>query len=404
MLDVLSDTWQQIQEELRRRAGDAAYQAWLQSLRPMALERGICYLEAPNRMVCDRVRTLFTPLLSQCLSEGFGGAKMGVHINPAPESLMPGALEVSPTQPVVDPANETAVRVLESLLEDRGRLPGQLFLFYGSPGVGKTFLLRWWADLNPDKPRVWDGLKLRQAFQVCIRDQRSQALVEELVAHQSLVIDGVHRFAGHARAQRELLRALRRRAELELPTLVTSRHHPGDTWRIDKGLQSHLMSGFVHEIQNPSHAARLHYLRALEGSASSNGRAGAVEQLARQVQGSYQDLREAWVMQHHGLDRAAGSNYLRLIDPGQVFRRILRRCSERLGVSEEELRGKGQARRITLARQALCWVGVQEGLSQAEIARHLGGRTRASVSYSIQKIERRMAEDASVRAMVEGLL
>ena len=63
MLALLKETWVRIQADLKSRAGDAAYDAWLQALRPLALERGTVYLESENRMACDRVQRLYTPLL-----------------------------------------------------------------------------------------------------------------------------------------------------------------------------------------------------------------------------------------------------------------------------------------------------------------------------------------------------
>ncbi len=52
MLVLLRDSWDKIQLELRTQAGGAAYESWLHELRPLALERGICYLEARNRLTC----------------------------------------------------------------------------------------------------------------------------------------------------------------------------------------------------------------------------------------------------------------------------------------------------------------------------------------------------------------
>ena len=80
------------------------------------------------------------------------------------------------------------------------------------------------------------------------------------------------------------------------------------------------------------------------------------------------------------------------------------RVVERLDIPIDELLGKGQVRRVTLARQALAWLAVRNGLSQAEVGRYMNGRSRASISYSIKTIEKRMAESTEIRKLVEGLL
>ena len=403
MLVLLRDSWDRIQPELRTKAGDAAYGSWLHELRPLALERGICYLEARDRLTCERVQRLFAPLLEDCLSREIG-TRIAVRVTPRVDSLIPDRLEVGPTRPVIDDSNRTAFLVLKALLEDRSDLPARLFLFWGPRGCGKTFLLSWWRHRARPRPRVYDGLTLRKAFQVTIRDGRVNELREELSADVPLVIDGIHRLSGFSRAQSELRSVLTARAKLEQPVLLTSRWHPKEIWKLEPELESHLVSGFVVDMDLPGPAARLQYLRALSGSASRNGRADTVETMAQQVQGGYLDLRRAWALQKHGLADERHSGYLQLIDPGTVFRRLHGQVASRLGVLEQDIVGRSQQRKVSFARQVLAYLCVQEGLSQAEVGRYLGRRSRAAISYCIKTLEGRMVRSAEIRQQVEGLL
>ena len=403
MLSLLREIWGRVQEDIKSKAGDAAYGSWIADLRPLALERGTCFLEAPSRMACERIQRLYAPLLEECIS-GEMGTRISVRVSPAPDAVLSDDLEVSPTRPVVDECNKTSFLVLQNLVEKTPGLPSNLFLFYGEAGVGKTYLLRWWRDLSGDRAVIRDGLALRKAFQIKVRDQKVADLEQELTDPRPLVIDGVHRFSRHRRAQRELGRILKARGALDILTLITSRWHPREIWDLDPVLESFLLSGFVSQIKLPGHSARLRYLRALEGSAARNGRASAVETLARKVSGSFRDLQRAWALERHGLQHERHGRYLQLIDPSREFRRILDRVVERLGVPREELLGKGQARRITRARQALAWLLVKAGLSQAEVGRHMNGRSRAAISYCVKTIEKRMANSHEVRKLVEGLL
>ena len=126
--------------------------------------------------------------------------------------------------------------------------------------------------------------------------------------------------------------------------------------------------------------------------------------MAREVRGSYTDLQRAWTLERHDLTHPRHSEYLTLIDPAREFRRLRDRVSERLDIPLDELLGKGQVRRVTLARQALAWLAVRSGLSQAEVGRYMNGRSRASISYCIKTIEKRMADSSDTRLLVEGLL
>ena len=126
--------------------------------------------------------------------------------------------------------------------------------------------------------------------------------------------------------------------------------------------------------------------------------------MARQVQGSFRDLQRAWTLERHDLQHPRHSDYLKLIDPAREFRRIRDRVAEQLDIPVDELLGQGQQRRLTLARQVLAWLALRAGLSQAEVGRYMNGRTRASISYCIKTIEKRMATSAETRLLVEGLL
>ena len=398
MLELLRQTWIRAQDAVRDRAGNAAFEAWLSELRPIALERGICYLEGKSRLVCERVERLFQPLLEEELSREFG-TRISINLVPSTEALLAHQLEVGPSRPIVDDSNKTAFLMLESLLSDKP-LPTNLFFFYGPAGCGKTFLLRWWAQQIAGKPRRFEGEGLVRAFQACLRDRRLTDLRGELVERRPLVIDEIHRVSGHRRLHRELLSALKEREHAAQPVLLASRWHPREIWKLDPDLASYLTSGFVTQLDYPGPEARLRYLRALEGAPSRNGRAPQIEEMARQVRGSYQDLRQTWAMQR----QPAPGRYLRLIDPRSVFETVKARVAAGLDVTSDELVGKGQGRRVSFARQVLCYLCVHEGLSRAEVGRFLGGRSRAAVSYATKTLERRMVDSPEVRARVEEFL
>ncbi len=401
MLTLLREVWTRVQGELCSRSGQSAYEHWLAELKPLAIERGVCLFEARNRMICDRVHRLYQPLLEELLSQDLG-TRVSVQLIPAPEPLAPEELGFGPKHPIVDQSNKTAVLMLKSLLEDGG-LPSRIHVLYGPPEAGKTFLLSWWGALNRVRPKILTGEKLVATFQAAMRDRRLPELRDELSAPVPLVLDEIHRVAGHARIQQELAELLARRAGMEQPVLIGSRHHPQQIWRTESTFTSHLMAGFLCRIDYPGPEARLHYLRALEGSASRNGRASPIEAMASSARGSYAELRRIWQLERKGLG-VAKAPYLRLIGPGAVFRRLSERVATRLGCTVADLQGPARARQLSFARQALSWLCVQEGLSQAEVGRYLGGRSRAAVNYMIRALEQQMAKSEEVRERVEGLL
>ncbi len=401
MLSLLLDTWERIRPELRQKAGTAVFDAWLSLLKPIALERGVLHLEAKNRLVCEHVTKFYADLISDCLEVGLG-TRVTLSVEPAPESLIPDELEVGPQQPVIDGSNRTMALVLQALLEERV-LPSNLFFFHGPAGTGKTFLVEWFRQKRKKKIRAFTGESLTKAFQACMRDRRLDEIHAELTWDRPLIVEEVHRMSGYIRVQQEFAKVLDVRARLRQPTIITSRWHPRDIWKLDRGIETYLLSGFVARLDIPGPSARLAYLRALEGAPSRNGRADVIEKLAREVTGGYPELRRAWALQKHGAP-AQKSRYWQLLEPRSAFDRLLDRTIEGFDVPREEIVGQSQKRRASQARKVLSWLCIQEGLTRAEVGRYLGGRTRAAISYAVKSLEREMAADDELQRRVQAML
>ncbi len=401
MRALVESTWDRVQPALRAVVGEAVHEAWLKALRPLALERGVLHLEAQNRMVCERVDQLYRELLEREVSREFG-TPIAVEIVPAPDSLVPDALEVGPSRPIIDGSNRTAWLVIQALVDGRS-MPSRLFLFHGPEGCGKTFLLQFWRKARRGPVLWFDGPQLVKAFQQALRERRVAAFRDELCQDVDLVIDELHRVAGHLRIQQELTRVLEARAELSAVTLLSARWHPRDVRDFDEALRTWLLAGFVTRVEPPSVGGRLAFLRALEGTRSRNGRADAIERLARDVQGSFPDLRKAWALDRHRSHPYIERKYFELIDPRRAFDRSPVKVAEAFGVEAEEIASDSQRRRASQARKVLCWLCVRSGLSRAEVGRYLG-RTRAAISYAMKSFEQDLLEDAALRGRVEALL
>lgn len=402
MLPVLEECWMRAKAVVRERAGEAAYAAWLVDLRPVLLERSTAYFEAPNRMAADRVRALFRPLLEEVLSADLG-TELAVELQ-AHEAARFDELEVSPQHPVVDESNNAAHLVLKSLAAGHALLAGQ-FLLHGPSGVGKSFLLRWWSQHHAQRPMWFDLPALLLAFQAAHQEARVDGLQDELLADRPLVIDEVHRVAGKPKLQQFLIRVLRGREGLRSPTLFGSRWHPKEIRDIEPTLATLLVAGFVVAVDRPGPLGRLRYLRALEGAPSRNGRAIAIEVLARDCPGTYPELRAAWAKSRaaNGSGRALPPKYLELIDPARVFARLRDQVAERFGVTAQDLLGKSQGRAVSRARKVLAFVALNHGLRGSEVGRFLGGRTRAAVSYMAKSLQAELATSAELKALTEGL-
>ena len=409
MLPLLEESWTRVQDTLRDRVGSATFEAWLQGLRPVLLERGTVYLEAESRLAADRVRALFCGAIAEVLSQDFG-TELKVEIQ-SQDTARFDTLEVSPQHPVIDDGNRTAHLVLQSLIPGQNRLPfegeaprtrlvpASLYVLHGPSGVGKTFLLKWWREQMPLRSLWYDLPALLKVFQRVHQDKRVPELFEELIAELPLVIDEAHRLSRKPKLQAFVQQVLEARAAHGAPTILASRWHPKDVRDLDASLQSSLMAGFVAGVERPGPLGRLRYLRALEGTPSRNGRAPQIEALAQKTVGGYPELRAAWA-QSRGA--ALPQRYLELIDPRTVFHRVRDRVADRFDVRAADLCGKSQSRTVSRARKVLAKVCQQQGLKGSEIGNFLG-RTRAAVSYMVLSLDKELQRDPELRQLVEEL-
>ncbi len=399
MQAVLESTWSRVQPALRAAVGDAVHAAWLEPLRPMFLERGVLHVEAPNRLVAERVTQLYGELVEREVSAAFGTA-IRVSVTAAPRAMLPDELEVGPLQPIIDKSNQTAWLLLQALHDGRS-LPSRQFLFHGPAGCGKTFLLGWWRS-SRDGVRWRDAQELVAAHAAVRRERRVTAWREELIEPEQLVVDEVHRLAGHARVQLDFAHVIEQRSAQERVTLLASRWHPREIRALDERLRTWLLAGFVTQIEAPGPEARIAYLRALEGPPSRNGRAEAIHELAASTQGGFPELRRAWVVERQGERGQVQQRYFELIDPRATYERVRAAVAAAFDVTLEELGGDTQRRRVSQARKVLAMLCVRAGLSRAEVGRYLD-RTRAAVSYMIQSLEAELVGDPELAARIEGV-
>lgn len=420
MLLLLEECWSRVQDTLRERVGAATYDAWLAGLRPVLLERSTVYLEADSKLAADRVRALFATTLTEILSKEIG-TDLKLEIQ-AREVDRLEELEVSPQRPIIDDGNRTAYLVLQSLLPaNRQRadsvelgaerlefggdvqahrlVPSSLYVFHGPPGVGKTFLLKWWREQMPLRSMWFDMIDLLRAFQRVSQERRVDEFREELSADLPLVIDELHRIAHKPGLQAFVQSVIEAREAKGSPTIISSRWHPREVRDFNESLSSSLLAGFVASIERPSALGRLRYLRALEGKPSRNGRAPQIENLAQKVTGGYPELRVAWAASR---GRDLPPRYLNLIDPACVFGRVRDRVAERYGVAATDLCGKGQGRALSRARKIMALLCQQQGLSGGEIGRFIG-RTRAAVSYMLLSLQKELDKSPELRREVEDL-
>ena len=76
------------------------------------------------------------------------------------------------------------------------------------------------------------------------------------------------------------------------------------------------------------------------------------------------------------------------------------------GLSASDLTGPSRIRQVAEARQAAAWVlrRAYTAISLQEVGRLLGGRDHTTIIHAVAQVERRMADNAMLRAQLHSLL
>ncbi len=297
-------------------------------------------------------------------------------------------------RPLVDAGNRTAWLLLRGLAERRDPLLADMnpIFFFGGPGVGKTYLIRWFLRRAGVPAMTFDALDLHGRIARRLREGGLPALRRGLARARLFVLDEVHRLQGKFRTQEEvasLCDELRARGCL---LLMAGRHHPREIHRLGPKLSSRFLGGFVVEVGKPGLELRRRFAERL------GLRPGAEREALVRRSGSFGDILGE-LAAGTGLGTASGK-------PGeQEFERLVAslesRVAECFGCEREALRNGETDRRSSTARQVLAYLAREAGLSGASIARRLGWKSASSVHYALKKVRARLDSDPAFLKRVE---
>lgn len=439
--------WERVLARVQGLVSDQVYETWLRPLRYVAREGSLLLVATPHQFFKQWIEeNYFTQIEDAARKElgrdisieiVVGGDEEGEAPRPPAlpdDAAVPARVENPPAaRPrngalnprytfdrfVVGAGNQFAQAASFAVATDPAKSYNPLFL-YGGVGLGKTHLLHAIGNLTVEHtPRLRvcyiTAEKFTNELIYCLRTNRMPDFKERYRNVDMLLVDDVQFIAGKQRTQEEFFHTFNDLYSSRRQIVVSSDKFPKEIPDLEERIQSRFEWGLVADIQPPDLETRLAILnrkadadriplpqdvglflattiktniRELEGSLI---RIGAHASLTR---------REINMELAREVLSKVLQNAAREISPDAILKAV----SEHYGVKVGELRSDRKHKVIALPRQVCMYLMRQlTPCSFPDIGRRFGNRDHSTVMYAVKKIEKKIAEDVSLRNSIEAL-
>ena len=319
---------------------------------------------------------------------------------------------------VVGSGNELAYAACQAVANEVGTKYNPLFL-YGGVGIGKTHLIQAVGNAvlarNPNARVVYiSSEQFVQEFVDAIRFKKNTDFADYYRNADVLIVDDVQFFAGKEKIQEEFFHTFNALHQANKQMIISSDKPPGDIPTLAERLKSRFVWGMSIDMQNPDFETRCAIVQNKSATKQVNLPSDVVDFLATQFQTNIRELEGALnqllaFCEMRGLDpniaivtgllggRAARPKHL-------SSKQIIERCARYFQVELDDLLGPKRDKDIVVPRQVAMYLLRSElHLSFPKIAHELGRKDHTTAIHSVDKIEKEISIDPSMRTAVNEI-
>jgi chromosomal replication initiator protein len=453
--------WQAALGELRGRISRANYETWLRATTLVTVADGVATVAAPNAFAVEQLRMKFdveiTTALSTIMNRNVsveyvvsGQPDAAPNRTPRPKARpdVPAArnrpatvhspqpashqMELAPAPRhglnpsytfdtfVVGPSNRLPHAASMAVADKPAQAFNPLFI-YGGVGLGKTHLMHAIGhravELRPDTQVLYvSSERFTNDLIKSIMGQRTDEFRDRYRSADILMIDDIQFIAGKEATQEEFFHTFNELYQSGRQIIVSSDKPPRAIPTLEDRLRSRFEGGLIADVQPPDFETRTAILSRKGQSLGVQVSNDVLEYVARKVQSNIRELEGAlnkiialaqlynqpirMEIAIQALNDAAMEAKRAQITPDRVIGEVLKHFR----VSMTEIRGRGRSKEIVLPRQIAMHVLREDtGSSLVEIGQLLGGRDHSTVMHGIDKIEKALETDATIRQHVSAI-
>ena len=440
--------WGDLQNALRNRASDAAWQAGLNTLRLVDISGSIVTLGAPNALQLNRISERYLPMLTeqarviigpeasvalQVSAEGLPTAPASQvdeedgEPTPRPAPFLtsvdrPGRLDprMSFDNFVPGNSNRLAFAAAQTVAETPGRAYNPLLIF-GNSGLGKTHLLHaignYVSENYPAKKILYVSTEtFLNDFIRAIQTRTQMALHDRYRECDVLLIDDIQFMETRGDTFHEEIFHTYNALHSEGKQIVlTSDRSPRDLAGIQERFRSRLLQGLLTEIDQPDLETRIAILRTKAEGDGVDLPNDVVEFIAsrvrdniRELEGSITMLRAFANLRQEPITLELAKKHLTNLGQEQVILKpdtILDVVAAYYGLTVTDIRGPKRLRPLVNARHVAMFL-MRELLtdySYPMIARIFDDRNHTTVISGVEKIKAQLTENGEMFVQINHL-
>lgn len=451
--------WERVQERLRNKFGEAAYNSWLKPLNIETTSNNCLYITVPTRFMKDWVNTYYLDKIRDYYLEedkSVSDVQIKVKASAMPvaektetDSENISSKKITPLTPkdpfdkkeaksfltesvnasldprftfdnfVVGKPNELAHAAARRVAE-ADNVPFNPLFLYGGVGLGKTHLMHAIAwqikKINPTRKVIYlSAEKFMYAFVRALRFKDTMAFKELFRSVDVLMIDDVQFIAGKDSTQEEFFHTFNALVDQNRQVVISADKSPSDLEGIEERMKSRLGWGLVADIHPTTYELRLGILQSKAELAQTSVDPQVIEFLAHKITSNIRELEGALnrliahatlVGKRITLDVAQDvlRDILRANDRRVTIDDIQKRVAEHFNIRISDMHSVRRARNVARPRQIamyLCKTLTPKSLP--EIGRQFGGRDHTTVLYAIKKVEELKSQDKTIMEDIELL-
>jgi chromosomal replication initiator protein len=319
---------------------------------------------------------------------------------------------------IVGGANELAYAACQAIAQNPGTKYNPLFL-YGGVGIGKTHLIQAVGNEvlsnDPNARIVYVSTEqFVQEFLDAIRYKKNTDFAGYYRGADVLIIDDIQFIAGKEKTQEEFFHTFNALHQANKQIIISSDKPPKDIPTLEERLRSRFAWGMSIDMQIPDFETRCAIVQTKAEAKDIQLPPDVVEYLAqgvrtniRELEGTLNQLLALCEMKQISPDLALAKNLLggtknrpKHVSPKQV----IEKTAKHYHVTIDDILGPKRDKDIVVPRQVAMYMLRSElHLSFPKIARELGRKDHTTAIHSIDKIERELLTDSSIKDAVNQI-
>jgi chromosomal replication initiator protein len=441
---VTSKAWEKVLAQLRGEVSDQVFETWLRPLRFVAREGTILFVATPHKFFKQWIEDNHLARIEEIARKEVA-EEVTVEImvgseeeEPHPAVSVPSRLQLPEETAtrartvfgllnnrytferfVIGTGNQFAHAASVAVANDPGNSYNPLFI-YGGVGLGKTHLLHAIGNAALAKsPRLKvcyiPAEKFTNDLIASLRSGKMSDFKERYRNVDLLLMDDVQFIAGKRSTQEEFFHTFNELYSTRRQVVVTSDKFPKEIPDLEERIQSRFEWGLVADIQPPDIETRMAILNRKAEAEKISLPEDVALYLATAVKNNIRELEGCLIRigahasltrKEINLDLAKAilrpliGNGGREVSPENIQKAV----AEHFGVKVSDLRSDRKHKVIAMPRQvAMYLMRSMTRCSFPDIGQRFGGRDHTTVMYAVKKIEKKLADDVSLRSTVDAL-